>query len=250
VGADNRLFVISARGGRPRPVGHILAMRVDWQPVTGTPPRNCEAPPGASVLAASTDATITIDNPAPVPPAAGAFTVLGCLTSDGRERLLEAFPPGGPSSFYIVERGALAGDYAAVVNDHASNQGPGARTVAVFDLRTGTTVANRGGETAGCPAACYTDDLDQLVLGSDAVTAVHTWFMDSNCWSGPGGACTTVEQILANDNTGTHIIDSITTTGPYDPSAMPSMLSQLSLSGDTLTWSHAGTPESAQLNGS
>jgi hypothetical protein len=143
----------------------------------------------------------------------------------------------------------LAGDYAAVVNDAASNRGPGNRTVVVFDLRTGTTVANRGGETPGCPAGCYDRGLDQLVLGADAVTAAHTWVRNINCFfQVQGDVCTTVEQIIANDNTGTHILDSITTTGPDDPSAIPSMLSQLSLSGDTLTWSHAGTPESAQLN--
>lgn len=56
---------------------------------------------------------------------------------------------------------------------------------------------------------------------------------------------TTVEQIVANDSTGVHILDSIPTPGP-DPA--PPLLSQLALSGDTLTWSHAGSPRSAQLN--
>ena len=61
VGAHHRLFVIAARGGTPRPVGHIRAVRVDWQPVTGKPPSPCQAPAGSSVAAASPDATITID---------------------------------------------------------------------------------------------------------------------------------------------------------------------------------------------
>lgn len=250
VGAQNRLFVIATRGGKPRPVGHIRAARVDWQPVTGTPPSKCETPAGSSVLAASADATIGIDNAAPTSPLVGAFSVLGCLTSDGHERLLEAFPPGGPSSFEVVGDVVSAGDYAALVNDAASNHGPGNRTVAVFDLRTGATVANRGGETAGCGTdGCYDAGLDQLVLGSDAVTAAHTWARNVNCfYPVQGGVCTTVEQIVANDNTGPHILDSITTTSPDDPGAVPSTLSQLSLSGDTLTWSHAGSPRSAQLN--
>jgi hypothetical protein len=250
VGADNRLFVIAAHGGKPRPVGHIHAARVDWQPVTGTPATKCETPAGASILATSADATVTIDNPdaaAPLAPV-GAFSVLGCLTSDGHERLLEAFPLGGASSFETVDGDvAFAGGYAALVNDAASNQSPGERTVAVFDLRTGNTVANWGAETAGCN--CWDADVDQLVLGPDAVTAAHTSFTSINCDPGQGAVCTmtTVEQIVANDRTGTHVLDSITTTGPH-PSAVPSTLSGLSLSADTLTWSHAGTPESAQLN--
>ena len=56
--------------------------------------------------------------------------------------------------------------------------------------------------------------------------------------------CTSTEHIVATDSTGTHILDSITTPGrPASP-----LLSQLALSGNTLTWNHAGTPESAQLN--
>jgi hypothetical protein len=53
-----------------------------------------------------------------------------------------------------------------------------------------------------------------------------------------------MEQIVANDSTGTHTLDSITTTGPYDPT--PSSLNELALSGKTLTWSHTGSPRSAQ----
>jgi hypothetical protein len=248
VGAHNRLFVIAARGGKPRPVGHIRAARVDWQPLTETHASNCETPAGATILAASADATISIDSPTQASALDGAFSVLGCLISDGHERLLEAFPPGGASSFNTVDGGVLAGDYAALVNHAANNHSPGEHTVAVFDLRTGTTVANRGGETAGCN--CWDADVDQLVLGPDAVTAAHTWVTTINCSPGQGAVCTmtTAEQIVANDSTGTHVLDSITTTSPNDPSAVPSVLSGLSLSGDTLTWSHAGSPRSAQLS--
>ena len=45
---------------------------------------------------------------------------------------------------------AVAGDYAALVNDHDSHYGGSNDTVAVFDLRTGTAVAKRGGESVGC----------------------------------------------------------------------------------------------------
>jgi hypothetical protein len=242
VGAQGRLFVISVRGGRPRPVGHIRALRVDWQPVTGNPPPRCQAPAGSSVLAASPDATVTIDE-APISPPfyeqATAFSVLACLASDGRERLLESTPP--PSGYTTVSVGlvAVAGDYAAVVNEsYDPHMGSGGAEVAVYDLRTGTAVTNLGGETAGCADADC--GVDQLVLGSDGITAAHTY--GENCIA--PGQCGPVEQIVANNSTGTHVLDSIPNPGPVPPFS----LSQLALSGHTLTWSHAGTPERVQLN--
>ncbi len=249
VGARRRVFVISVRGGRPNPVGRVRAQWVDWQPVTGRPHSPCQTPAGSSVVAASPDATVSID-PAPVgqqPDSdASAFSVLGCLNSDGHERVLESMPPPNVDNAYGVGAVAFAGDYAAIVNEGADpHYGGMSQTVAVIDLRTGTAVANRGGETAGCPDydgyGCNSG-VDQLVLGSDGVTAAHTFVSNYSSNS----AFTTTEEIVANDSAGTHILDSIATTGPYDPT--PSMLSHLALSGDTLTWSHDGTSETAQLH--
>lgn len=142
----------------------------------------------------------------------------------------------------------VAGDYAALVNEGLDpHYGGSGDTVAVFDLETGIAVTSRGGESAGCPDyngyGCYSG-VDQLVLGADAVTAAHAFVI--NCASYP--SCTTVEQIVANDSTGTHTLDGITTTGPYTYPSTPSALSQLVLSGHTLTWSHAESPRSAKLN--
>jgi hypothetical protein len=204
------------------------------------------------VVAASPDTTVTID-PAPVGqflnPGAPAFSVLGCLRSDGRQRLLEDEPASNEDGAFGVGAVAVAGDYAALVNASIDDHyGGSSNTVGVFDLRTATAVTDRGGESAGCPDyagyGCQSG-VDQLVLGTDAATAAHT-FVISSCF--PLSPCTTVEQIVANDSTGTHILDTITSTGPYLPNFTPSLLSQLALSGHTLTWSHAGSPRSAQLN--
>jgi WD40-like Beta Propeller Repeat len=246
VGAHDRLFVIAARGGRPRSVGHVRAQRVDWQPVTGRPPSACQAPTGSSVVAASPDATVAID-PRPAsqnPDSAPAFSVLGCLASDGRERLLEGMPASDYDNALGVGAVVLAGDYSALVNEAVDDHyGGSSDTVAVFDLRSGAAVANRGGESGGCGEdyGC-SGGVDQLVLGADAVTAAHSFV--TNCVS--LSSCTTVEQIVANDATGTRTLDSITTTGPDNPA--PASLGQLALSGHTLTWSHAGSPRSAELN--
>jgi hypothetical protein len=274
VGADDRLFVISVRGGTPRTVGHIRALSVDWQPITGNPPRHCQAPAGANVVAASPDATIAIDNGPPQSSGGPALSVLGCLTSDGRERLLEflwdrSIEGGGHFGPAVV-----AGDYAAVVNEATDlHYGDSLNTVAVFDLRTGammnrrivefggaylassfgTAVCNQSpaslalcGESSGClevPRFC-SSGIDQLVLSSNGATAAHTFVLKEEL----GTSCTSVEQIVANDSTGVRILDSITTTTPCASPPPALELSQLTLSGNTLTWSHAGTPESAQLN--
>jgi hypothetical protein len=249
VGPHHRLFVIAVRGGTPRPVGHILAIRVDWQPIPRKPTRHCQAPAGSRVLVATPDATIVVD-PAPVGQSQGiplAIGVLGCLTSVGRERLLES-----PSVSYAGEPEigsvALAGDYAALVNESTGPHDVGSfNSVAVFDLRTGTAVADGGNESADCPSfstPTCSSGIDQLTVGTDGVTAAHTFVLHNPM---PYPSCTSVEQIIANDSTGTHILDSITTTSPCNsPAAL--LLSHLSLSGHTLTWSHAGTLESAQLH--
>jgi hypothetical protein len=173
------------------------------------------------------------------------------LTSNGRERLLESFwgnydaePGGGPV--------AVAGDYAVLVNKTINpHYGGFGSTVAVFDLRTGTTVAYRGGQSVICAGNTgeleseYGCGIDQPVIDSEGATAAHTFVLNYDDLT---SACQSVEQIVANDSTGTHVLDTITTPNSCENPAPAALLSQLSLSGQTLTWSHDGSPETAQLN--
>jgi hypothetical protein len=55
-------------------------------------------------------------------------------------------------------------------------------------------------------------------------------------------ACTT-EQIVAKDSSGLHVLDTVST-----PGTSSDVLTGLTLSGDTLHWKHAGSPESATLH--
>jgi hypothetical protein len=129
------------------------------------------------------------------------------------------------------------GTYAALAVRYANGHyGGDSNKVEIFDLHSGASVPDRGGEGVGCPSygACVSS-IDQLVLGSDAVSAVHTTQED------PGCTCT-VEQIQASDSTGVHTLDSIT-----EPYGSPTTLTNLTLTGDTLTWEHNGTPRSARL---
>jgi hypothetical protein len=74
-------------------------------------------------------------------------------------------------------------------------------------------------------------------LGSDAVSAAHTTIVDTYRRS-------MTEQIVASDSAGVHALDSVT-----EPLTAPnqSTLTNLTLTGDTLTWDHDGTPRTAQL---
>ena len=53
----------------------------------------------------------------------------------------------------------------------------------------------------------------------------------------------TVEQIQATDSIGVHTLDSIT-----EPDGSPAALTNLALTGDTLTWDDNGTQRSAPLH--
>ena len=78
------------------------------------------------------------------------------------------------------------------------------------------------------------------MLGSDAVSAVH---VDLKGQDVNGNSCNcAVEQIQASDSTGVRTLDTITQS-----SGSPPALTILTLTGDTLTWEHNGTPRSAQL---
>jgi hypothetical protein len=97
IGPRHRLLVVSAvaRHPRPRPVGKITGVSVDWQPLPITGNAGCGAPPGSVALASSADAEVTGDGVGgPSDYAFGPRALMGCLRADGRERFLERLDPG------------------------------------------------------------------------------------------------------------------------------------------------------------
>jgi hypothetical protein len=201
------------------------------------PPAHC-LPSGATVLASSDTAILSLERPTPV-----TWSVVGCLLADGQERVL--MQEGDP--FVHVGQAAVAGNYAAFSTDSCKTDIIAVDQVWVFDLRTGEQVPDRGGEgTSYFPNTFYTSatcagvGVDQLVLASDAVSAIHFNIRDP---VNPPPSCTcTTEQIQASDSTGVNTLDSVT-----EPDGSPAALTNLTLTGDTLTWDHNGSPRSAQL---
>jgi hypothetical protein len=247
----HRLGIVRARGGRVRRVGTVTGVMVDWQPLTVKPPAACQTPPGSTVIASSDTATVSLTSgQKPTPPAGvgsePTWAAMGCLTADGRERWLVSGGPGYGFSSTLTDA-AVAGNYAAL----AMSTGIGKcepecgafSGVGLFDLRTGASVPGRGGEGVSCRSytegSCDTS-IDQLVLGPDAVSAAHTTLEGADTSDNP---CTcTVEQIQASDSTRVHTLDTVT-----EPEGSPRELTNLILTGDTLTWEHNGSPRSAQL---
>jgi WD40 repeat protein len=248
-GANNRLMVIRAAGRRARPVavGRVRGLSVDWQPEPTQANPGCVVPSGSRVLASSSTAVVTADGPSPRPspfsfgstfvfPSSGEPTAyMGCLRSDGRERLLEALPRlSDLSATYgrVVGGAVVAAPYAALVLDSSDHYGGQGSTVQVFDLRTGAQRTRLGGESFGCGGAgvggCGSDfaGLRDLVLGSDGVSAADFLTIDPVGFLSLGlvsVACVpTGSQCLAVDASN-HLLGSI------DPSAGAAAWSRTSL---------------------
>ena len=177
IAPDHQLEVIPASGGTPRAVGHIRGVAVDWQPIPGHRAQPCRAPAGSKVLARSGQAVVTTDVGAA--PSNGLLpdqAAMGCLLSDGHERLLERFTDNSIDGATAVTAAAVGGNYAAVVSrDTDQHYGGFTESTSVFDLRTGQP-AGHGGETNQCAGggpdpSC--GGIDQVVVGSDGVSAVH-----------------------------------------------------------------------------
>jgi WD40-like Beta Propeller Repeat len=241
IGNGHRLNVVRATGGRVRRVGAVAGRTVDWQPLPPQPAAGCATPPGSTVMARNDTALITAESgPSEQLGGQNPSAYIGCLQANGRERLLARYDIQTNNRSTSASDAVLGGTYAALdvsmVDFHYGDNGS---KVELFDLRTGAKVPDRGGESVGCSGFGCTSSIDQLVLGSDAVSAAHTIVTNS----GGGGCDCTVEQIVASDSTGVHTLDSAT-----QPVTGPAALTNLTLAADTLTWGHNGIPRSAQLH--
>jgi hypothetical protein len=176
VDGRHRLEVISSSGGEARPVGRVRGLAVDWQPLPAHPAR-CVPPLGAGVIARSSGAVVTAETGPP--PKDGelfpATAVMGCLTANGRERVLDSSMSNNIDGATDYPTAALGGTYAGVVAHHYDEHYPDdSSTVDVFDLRTGAR-SGFGGESDACdPTIASTFcGIDQLVVGRDGVSAAH-----------------------------------------------------------------------------
>jgi hypothetical protein len=238
VAAGHRLSVIRSSGGRVRRLGNVRAVSVDWQPVPPTPAPGCGAPPGSTTFATSQSAVVTSDSADTPGTTFGVPAYMGCLRATGRARLLVRFDFQTEDSTTIASDAALSGnDAALVVTSEDPHYGGSSESVSVFDLRSGASAPELGGEQAGCMDYSYAcgSAMNQLLLGPTGFTAVRTTVIEN------GG--TQTEQIIASDSSGPHVLDTV--TGPYIYTGQ--RLDLLRMTGNTVVWLNVGTYKSATL---
>jgi hypothetical protein len=198
-------------------------------------------------MASSSTAIVTADTASVTEESYALPAYMGCLQSVGRERLLARYDD--QDVFGSVTDGSdfvTAGTFAAFVEDaDGPHYGASSVTVRLFDLNTGRESHTVGGEQVGCPgmSICGAQE-DRLVINADGSTAAHTTVVEFN-GTGPDEQVT--EQIVASDSTGLHVEDTATSTHSYETPA-PSLLTNLQLTGNTLTWEHNSSPRGAQLS--
>lgn len=235
IGKRHQVSLISPHGGRFRALGTVKGKAIDWQPLTTAPPPSCTAPPGSKVMTSNQTAIVTSDlgpNEPPFPAQLTGNAYMGCLRGDGRPRLLARYKSADELTFpESAAEAATAGNYAALTHAQSGHDQPSSEQVGVFDLRTGSAVSRLGGERFSCDNSCA-GTMDSLVINDQGFTAVRVKLYQN----------TVSEQILASDNSGSRTVDSAASSSNTD------VLSALALAGDTLSWKHNGTPESAQLH--
>jgi hypothetical protein len=186
IGRGKVVFTIGAGlvPGRPSMVGHVRGVSVDWQPRPPVRTVGCFAPPGTVTIASSPGAVLTSHTA----PSTGPTTFMGCLRSTGEERYLLRLPAEGliePYTQLTVSAAAVAAPLAALAEGNENlHYGDFTATVHGFDLRTGARDPHVGGETVNCGGGSFfcSAMIDQIVLGSDGVSAAH---VDPDATAGP-----------------------------------------------------------------
>jgi hypothetical protein len=255
VATRHALSVVPVGGGAVHRIGNVRGVAVDWQPIPSGQVAGCIAPPGSTTVASSPLAVVTKRS---FPVSNDDFngtgsTYMGCLRSTGREHVLQRLKIEDEDDTNSVSDVTVGGPYAALVDFYDDpHYGGSGYTVDVFDLSTGVIAPTLGGEQVSC--ADYSGggcgpDLDGLVVGANGFTAAHTTVDVAGYADGVGSeqVFNQTEQIVAADSTGVHVLDTATTQFSIDTPGGLSVLTGLALNGDTVTWEHAGVPESAVL---
>ena len=225
VGDNHQIDRVSVRGGAVSAVGTIRGASVDWQPLPQAPPQPCTPPAGWGLAASSPTAIVTVD---------GAV-YMDCVAATGTWRHLftgytDASDVQGTAGAQM-QSVSVAGDYVLTqVLTGSSYHGDftGALTATVHDLATNTT------------GPSISDNEPASTLGSAVVTAdgFLAWELTTSATS------SYTQTIAADTGIGTRLLDTETSSTQPAPGTG---LANLAVSGETLTWTHDGTPMNATL---
>jgi WD40-like Beta Propeller Repeat len=192
-----------------------------WQATPGTPPFTSGTCPTTSLCVAIDDATdhvLTTTNPG-----AGAWTQTSVPDDlDGGVACPSASlcVAVGTSGALEVSTDPASGVWTSVTIDHGSQL-----------------------NAIACPSVslCVAVDANGNAVTSTDPTGGPSAWTPARLDGCPGPTACSTEQILASDHTGVHSVDSgaFPVSGPF--------LTGLSLTGDVLSWRHAGTPQNVTL---
>jgi hypothetical protein len=259
IGPGHKVEIVATNGGTPHAVGHVTGTAVTWQP-TAAGPATCAVPPGSTVIASNGQGIVTKDDGHIVGDPGPSEAYMGCLSSTGQPWLLEDLwgsgvlggDLSGGNAGDAVSQTAISGNYAALVAGIVPEKGYAgpSDTVDLFNLSTGqdlTTPANRIGCTFANEQVCGTTmpDIDQIALAANGTFAVNgvlrsdcstTPDVETYCWA---------DAIVEDTGQGVNILDQVPQPTLFQ--STPEPLSDMTLTGTTLSWQHNGNPMSADL---
>lgn len=221
---------MSLSSGHSHAVGGVHGRSVDWGSVPASTPSGCRVPSGSEVVATDTGEVIYLDR--------GRNSIAGliaCDVRDGELRVIATLARPNEDNADQFSDVAIAGNWVAAIDSYTDvHYGGDTETVNVYELQTGTTAANLGRQSAGCPGYSCDSSMNDLVLNELGDTAVHAFVSD---YGTPGQ-----EAILFSGPSGVQTVDTA-------PAASPpgTALANLALNNQTLTWTHDGAPEALPI---
>jgi hypothetical protein len=241
IGLGGAVEIIGVGGGPSRQVGSAQGMALDWQPLPASASRACTPPPGAKVLASSSEAIVYSvgSNAEEYGP-----HVYGCLKAVDRPQRLRN---NGDAYFRHFVAVRLAGRFAAVEVEAGKPPGVG-YSATLFDLSNGAaeSLGPGAGGPAGPPMPCSTAlppltggaawclagfGLDSVALDSSGFAA----WRQTTTVLGPepinAVSCPLPSLCIADDRSG----DSLSSTNPAGGKAAWSMTSISPTYGPTVT---------------
>ena len=109
IASGGAVEIVAVHGGRPRHVGSVHGMALDWQPLASSARPACTPPSGSTVLASNREAVVFSQ---PLRPLRHLPVFYGCLKALGRTRVL--LDTSRVGYFYAVTTVRLAGRFAAL----------------------------------------------------------------------------------------------------------------------------------------
>jgi hypothetical protein len=240
IGRRFQVELVTPRGGPVRVIRGLRGRSLDWQPRPTKPPPPCALPSPSKLLLSQPGLSLT-ETTGIDPNGEGAPQVAEMACYGEKIRWLESFLTQNYDNDTQVSVAAASGQLAALANDTVdSHYGGQTVTVKVFDLRSGRPAPTLGNESAACGGTSCSAGFRQLLVGPEGTTAGITYDVNEPCAS----SATSCETVQANGGHGVRLLDAATSA----TTAEKPHLTNLALSGRTVTWLHDGVSRTATLS--